>query len=203
MLSRRFEFLAPTRELRELRILGEIAEGEAGSLRSLASRSLLGRTMVHKYVGEMQSNGWIEIESRSNRDFEYRITHRGSDRLDELVLRASREVVQLYALVKAEFRRRLVAHARAGSRRVVLFGAAETAELVHAVAEGTGIEIVGVVDSDSRKEGRPFGALCVEPPERVLSHDADTVLITSSGHGPEMVEQMRHVESQGVRVVRV
>lgn len=203
MFARRFEFIAPTRELRELRILGEIAEGGAGSLRALAIRSLLGRTMVHKYIGEMESHGWIRVQGRSNRDYQYQITERGFDRLDELLLRASREVVQLYGLMKAEFRRRLRGHAQAGVRRVVLFGAAETAELVCAAAEGTGIEVVGVVDSDPSRQGRCLGALRVEPPRCVLAHEPDAVIITSHGHVGEMVEQMRHVESQGVQVIRI
>lgn len=203
MLARRFEFLAPTRELRELRILGEIARGDARSLRSLASRSLLGRTMVHKYVTEMQSSGLVHVESRTPRDFRYEITPEGSSRLDELLQRASREVVQLYGLMKAEFRHRLKEHARAGVRRVVLFGAAETAELVCAAAEGTSIEIVGIVDSDPGKQGRRLGRLEVTSPDRALESRPDTVLITSTGHRGEMYAQIRHVEQEGVRVVRI
>lgn len=203
LLSRRFQFIAPTRPLRELGILGQIARGHATSLRSLADESLLGRTMVHKYVSEMQANGLISIEGRSLRDHRYRITEDGACRLDELLHRASQEVVQLYGLLKAEFRSRLAAQARQGARRVVLFGAAETAELVQAAAEGTGLEIVGAVDSDPKKQGRWLGPLRVEAPERLLDYACDTVVITSFGYAQEIYERIRHVEERGVRVVRL
>ena len=86
---------------------------------------------------------------------------------------------------------------------MVLFGAAETAELVHAAAEGSGLQVVGIVDSDPSRQGRRIGALTVGSPDRIENLKADTVLITSFGHAEEIHRQIHHLEERGIRIARV
>lgn len=202
MIDRHFDFIAPRRALRELAILGEVASGEAVSLRGLAARTGLGRTMTHEYIGRMQAEGLLCFEMQKARR-RYRLTEQGARRLDALVFGASREVVQLYGIVKREFRSRLRRLARDGARRVVLCGAAETAELVHAAAEGSGLEIVGIVDSDPEKQGRGIGALRVGAPEALPGLAPDLALITSHGHAGEIQSQVRRLVNGSVRIARI
>lgn len=203
MLTRRFHFIEPARPYRELQILSEIARDPAVSQRSMAECALLGPTMVNRYVGEMQRQGLVKAEGETNRTFRYRLTPQGSYRRDELFHLASKEVVQFYGLIKREFRRRLLEHAAAGSRRVVLFGAAETAEIAVAASKGAGLEIVGIVDSDPGKHGRRIGVVPVTAPDTVEGLFPDTVLITSFGHAEEIHEQIRFLEERGIRVTRI
>lgn len=203
MLTRRFRFLEPTRPYRELRILSEIGNNPCASQRALASGAMLGPTMVNRYVSELERTGLIEVEGETNRTVRYRLSGAGAYRREELFFEASKEIVQFYGLAKREFQRRLREHHRGGARRVVLFGAAETAEIVCAAAEGTGLEIAGIVDNDPVKLGRRIGAVPVAAPAAILSFRPDTVLITSFGHADEIHEQIRSLESQGIRIVRV
>jgi DNA-binding MarR family transcriptional regulator len=200
MLTKRFQFIEPARPYRELQILSEIARNPRTSQRELAERAMIGPTMVNRYVAEMQRDGLVEVEGETNRTFRYRLTEAGRYRRDELFFQVSKEVVQFYGQAKQDFRRRLREHARRGVRRVVLFGAAETAELVYAAAEGTGLEIVGIVDNDPAKHGRRIGTVRVGAPDTVLEMNPDAVLISSFGHADEIHDQIRPLEGRGIRV---
>lgn len=203
MLTKRFQFFEPTRAYRELRLLTEVAAQPGASLRKLAEAAFLGPTMVHNYVLEMSAQGWIEVEGENNRSYRYRLTPQGAYHRDELFFQASKEVVQFYGRAKQEFHDRLRGHARSGNRRVVLFGAAETAELVCAAAEGTGLSIVGIVDNDPRKHGRSLGGIPIESPTAIVRHRPDAVIITSFGHSDEIQEQIAPLENQGIRIVLI
>lgn len=203
ILTRRFRFFEPTRAYREMTVLGQIAADPGASQRQLAARTLLGTTMLHNYISSLESGGLLEVSGDSNRSTSYALTPMGAYRRDELFFQASKEIVQFYGLAKREFHQRLTEHARAGSRRVVLFGAAETGEIAIAAAPETGLEIVGIVDSDPQKQGRMLGTLRISAPELIEAMRPDTVLICSFGHADEIHQQTRHLQDQGIRVVRV
>jgi len=149
--------------------------------------------MVHRYIGELTSLGLLRIDGNTHRNFEYRLTEEGLRRRETLLFEATREVVQFYGLVKQEFHERLRVHANRGARRVVLFGAAETAEIVHAAAPMSEIEIVGIVDSDPQKHGEKIGNLTIRSPAAIRELEPDTVLITSFGHSEEIGRSLEHL----------
>ncbi len=202
MLTRRFRFIEPTRPYRELRILSEISHCPTISQRALGEGALLGATMVNRYISEMQRSGLVEVRGNTNRSFRYGLTSEGECRRDELFSQASKEIVQVYGQVKREFQRRLQDHAREGARKVVLYGGAETAEIVLAASEATDLEVVGIVDSDPEKHGCRIGSLRISAPEAIRELAPDTVLITSFGHTDEIYEKIRGLEAEGIRVAR-
>ena len=84
---------------------------------------------------------------------------------------------------------------------VVLFGAAETGELVYSAAKTTPIRIVGWVDNDASKHQMRFGEIRVESPTRIESFDMDAVLIASSGKTDEIQRQLQPLISKGIAIV--
>jgi FlaA1/EpsC-like NDP-sugar epimerase len=99
----------------------------------------------------------------------------------------------MYGAVKRELANILHGFYREGIRTVVLFGAAETAEVVHAALKDTALVMIGVVDSDASKHGRPFNGLIIQPPEKLQEIQPDAVIITSFGKQEEIYEVVRKV----------
>lgn len=203
MLTRKYRFIRPSREYRELAILTAVQGAPHASQRQLAREVALSLALLNEYLDRFASAGLIEIEGPGPRSYRYRLTALGQARRDELFFAVSREVIQFYGQMKAEFRRRLEEHAARGIRRVVLFGAAETGELVWTAARGTPVEIVGVVDSDPARQGGRIGDLPIEPPSRIAAHAPDAVLITSFGHMDAIHDQLKPMEERGLRVLRL
>lgn len=203
MLARRLRSLRPSRELREFLILSALSETERITQRAIAQAALMSSTMVNQYLAEMVARDWVEIEGETNRTYRYRLTPAGVFRRNELLRLLTTEAVQFYGMIKAAYRRRVAELVGQGLRRLVIFGAAETGEIVARVAEEAGAEIVAVWDTDPAKAGHRLGAVPITPPMSLEPSAADAVLICSHGHAEEMRAQVGEWEARGGRVVIV
>ncbi len=203
MLRRKYRFIRPTPEYRELAILAAIESDPRASQRSLARDASLSLAVLNDYLDRLVSSGHVEIDGPTPRAYRYRLTALGRVRKDELFFAVSREVIQFYGQMKAEFRRRLEEHAARGIRRVILFGAAETGELVTLAARETALEVIGIVDNDPARQGKRLGHLTIDSPSAILANQPDAVLITSFGHMDEIHEQLKPMEERGLRILRL
>jgi predicted transcriptional regulator len=203
MMTRELRFLRPSRELREFYILRAIENNPNASQRTIARAALVSSTMVNNYLGEMVSHDWVDIIGDTNRSYEYRITDTGRQRKSELLFQISKEVVQMFGLMKLDFTARLKTVSEQGIRRVVLFGASETGELAYAASREAGLDVVAIVDNDAAKHGRIIGRHPVEAPAVIEERRPDAVLIASHGHADEIYEQIKHLTERGIRVLRV
>ena len=203
MIAKELRFLRPSRELREFYILRSVENNPNASQRRIARDAMVSSTMVNNYLGEMVDRRWIDITGDTNRSYEYRITDAGRGRKSDLLFQISKEVVQMYALMKQDFTARLKRLADEGVRRVVLFGAGETGGLAIAAAADAGMQIAGIVDNDAAKQGRLIGSVTVGAPATIETLRPDAVVITSYGHGDEIEAQVRPMEAKGIRIVRV
>jgi predicted transcriptional regulator len=203
MIAAALRFMRPSRELREFYILRAVENNPSASQRHIAREARVSSTMVNNYLGEMVSREWIDIAGETNRSYEYRITDQGRRRKSDLLFQISKEVVRMYAMMKQDFAGRMRRLASEGVRRVVLFGASETGELALAASAEAGLQIVGIVDNDPLKHGKSVGSLQVEPPAAIAARRPDAVLIASHGHADEMEQQVRPLESQGIRIARI
>ena len=203
MLTEALEFVKPSREVRELAILTEIGKNPSCSQRSLARVARVSPTMVNAYVDALVGRGEVQVTGETNRSYTYTLTGPGRSRRDDLRVRVSREVIRLYARLKRDLRGRMEKFHEEGVKRAVLFGAGDTSELVVLASGGTGVEIVGVVDSDPARRGRRIGDVEVTGPETEGEIAPDAVIITSHTHAEEMHDAVRHLEVRGIQVIRL
>jgi DNA-binding MarR family transcriptional regulator len=184
-------------------ILAAIQKDPDVSQRQLASQASISAPMVNAYLGEMVEQGWIHMTGDTNRTTRYEISSAGIGRLRRLVDQAAKEVVQFYGNLKGYFRGQLELLVPDGLKRIVIFGAAETGELVNAVAASAGLEVVGVVDNDPAKHGKSFGNFVIQSPADLCTAGCDAVVITSYGHGDEIEAQCLSLNLPGVEIVRL
>ncbi|MBW1780209.1 MAG: hypothetical protein JRL30_05675 [Deltaproteobacteria bacterium] len=133
----------------------EISQRKVGRIARLSS------SMVNNYMKELQKQELITITGKTNRTREYHLTERGRDELLSLLISYSAEIIRLYGEAKEEIVRRLHQIREEGIRKVVLFGASSTAEVVSAGINEVQLKVVGVVDSDQKKQGGRFGGFVV------------------------------------------
>ena len=104
---------------------------------------------------------------------------------------------------KVKLGRRLHQIRSDGIRTVALFGAAYTAEVVYAVIKEVPLEVVAVVDSDPKKQGKPFGDLIIQPPDVLKKIKVDAVVITSFGKQEEIHDFIRRFVDKKIKVVKL
>ncbi len=91
-----------------------------------------------------------------------------------------------------------------GDRRVVLYGARTTGEIVYRSCAGAGVEVVAAVDSDRLLHGKKLcGEATICAPGRIASFKPDAVWICSRGGAEEIFVSLRGLAGKGIRVRRI
>jgi len=197
-------FLSPKKKFRRLSVLMAIHNFPEISQRKVGRIARLSSSMVNNYMKELQKQELITITGKTNRTREYHLTERGRDELLSLLISYSAEIIRLYGEAKEEIVRRLHQIREEGIRKVVLFGASSTAEVVSAGINEVQLKVVGVVDSDQKKQGGRFGGgFVVQPPEALKGMDADAVVITSFGRQEEIHDFIRRFVDSKIKVLKL
>src|SRR5437870_6750001 len=148
MITVALEFLRPTKVMRELFVLLSLGEPQHLSQHELARKVGVSSSMANNYMKSLVGQGMVATSGHTNRTMKYAVTDKGNDRVARLMSMYSREIARLYSIAKREVEKRLEQLSGEGVKRVVLFGAAETGELVYGAAKACSINIVGWVDND-------------------------------------------------------
>jgi len=196
-------FLTPTTEFRKLSVLLAIHDSPKNSQHKIGQMTHLSSSMVNNYIKEFHKQGLITISGKSNRTQTYHLTETARKELISLLIAYSTEIIQLYGAAKLEVTERLNHLHSEGIKTIVLFGAAETAEVVYAALKDTPLTVKGVVDSDPAKQGTFFNGFIVQAPEDLRDINADAVVITSFARQEEIHECIRHILGEDIKVKKL
>ena len=156
--------------------------------------------MVNNYIKELTQNALITVSGKSNRTRAYHLTEKGKEFLSRHFLAFSTETVQLYASVKHEITSILQEFYNDGIRTVVLFGASDTAEIVHTALQDTRLVVIGVVDSDPVKQGKLFNGNIIQSPGNICTISPDAVLITSFARQTEIRKDLEFLSDHNIKI---
>ena len=199
----RSKYLTPTKEFRRLALLLSIHHAPKASQHQIAKDTHLSSSMVNNYIKLLKHEKLITISGNTNRTQSYHLTAQGADDLWESLLTYSAEIVQLYASVKLKITEILNSFYAEGIRTIVLFGVAETAEVVHAALKDTHLVMIGVVDSDVSKQGKPFNGLFIQSPDRLKQIKPDAVVITSFARQEEIFKNIKKLLGKEIKVKKL
>jgi len=101
MLGDAFRFFRPTKDAREMAVLGEIEKSSHVSQRALARAAGVSATMVNAYIDDLMSRGLLSVSGETNRSYRYFLTPEGQARRLELSLGYAKELAQLASAAPA------------------------------------------------------------------------------------------------------
>ena len=197
------KYINPTKHSRRLSVLLSIHKEPHTSQHKIAKSTDLSSSMVNNYIKCLQDEGTITVNGKTNRTKSYHLTSCGRNELRESLLAYSSEIVQLYSAVKREITQILNEFYQENIRTLVLFGVAETAEVVFAAIKESQLVVIGVVDSDPAKQGKSFNGIIVQEPEKLEEINPDAVVITSFGKQEEIYECIRKLVGDKIKVKKL
>jgi DNA-binding MarR family transcriptional regulator len=203
MIETELYFFKPNRLLRELSLLLGFEQDPAMSQHDIAKIAGISSSMAHNYVKQFVQDALITIQGESNRTMRYVVNAAGQERSRQLLTLYTREVVHLYALARTVFEKKLCSLYHQGLHTAVLFGAAETGELLYNASLRTPLRVIGVVDNDVNKHHQKFGELEVLPPDVIEHLQPHGVIISAFGKPDEIYADIKHLESQGIRIIKL
>ena len=196
-------FLTPNKKYRRLSVLLAIHDSPRNSQHKIGRITHLSSSMVNNYIKEFQREGLITVSGKTNRTQRYHLTDQGRDELMTLLLAYSAEIVQLYSAAKREVALRLDRLQGEGIKSIVLFGASETAEVVHAAVKETLLNVSAIVDSNPDKHGKPFNGFTIQSPEKLNEIKADAIVITSFAKQEEIHKHIRRNMGEEIKVKKL
>ena len=198
-----FQFLTPTKKCRNMSVLMAVHDLPEISQKKIGHMTHLSSSMVNNYIHSLKHEGMVKVLGNTNRTQSYHLTVDGGKSLRQSLLSYSAEIVQMYGAVKREVSEILRGFYKEGIRTVALFGAAETAEVVHAALKDTDLVMIGVVDSDASKHGKPFNGLIIQPPDKLLKIKPDAVIITSFGRQEEIYTSVQKIVGKQIQIIKL
>jgi FlaA1/EpsC-like NDP-sugar epimerase len=107
------------------------------------------------------------------------LTDAGRAHMRRLVIDYHLELISLGEASDGFFRERVRALTAMGCKRVLLYGASDTARALIAFLHDSAIAVVGVIDDDPAKRGTQLGGVPVIGPADVAGLEFDTVVVTT------------------------
>ena len=196
-------YLKPSKSTRVLAILDALSRDSSLSQFELGRQLHLSGAMVNQYLKQLQSEGLVEFLPINGKSYHYNLTEQGRKSRKRMLSDYSSETVRLYSTIK-EFVLDKLKHLNVeGSRKLALFGASETCEVVLSALRGSPFQVIVLIDNDTRKQGQIFNGHVVSAPHILEQVDCDAVVITSFGKQGEIFEQVKpYAEKRGFQIVR-
>lgn len=198
------EFIKPSKVARVLSILDALASDSDLSQQELGQRSGLSGAMVNQYLRELSAEGMINYIPANGKSFRYVLTGQGDTLRRRMFSTYSSELVRLYSSLKRTILDKLKALERKGVRKVVLFGASETCEVVLSAMRDSAFEVVAVVDNDPEKHGKIFHGQVIASPRILDDLRCQAVIVTTFGRQDEICGQLSPLShNTGMEIVRL
>lgn len=196
-------YLKPSKNSRVLAILDTLSRDSSISQFELGRQLNLSGAMVNQYLKQLQSDGLVEFLPVNGKSYRYSLTDEGQQSRRKMFSAYSSETVRLYSTIKDFVLDKLEVLEVEGKRRLALFGASETCEVVLSALRDSRFQVVTLLDNDSAKQGQIFNGHVVSAPHVLDQVDCDAVVITSFGKQGEIYEQLKpYSEKRGFQIVR-
>jgi DNA-binding MarR family transcriptional regulator len=184
------KYYRPSRQARCLAILDSLAADSGLSQFELSRRTHLSSAMVNQYLKELQDEEFITYERVNGKSYRYVLTPVGERLRRNLFADFSSETVQIYSALKSLILEKLAPLAEQGVRKLVLFGASETCEVVLTAIRDSDFDVVALLDNDADKHGTKMWGYVISPPSVLETLRPHAIVITSFGHQDEIHAQL-------------
>jgi DNA-binding MarR family transcriptional regulator len=186
----------PSESMRDLQFLEELEKNPNLSQRELSKKFGIALGITNACLKRMARRGWIRLKKVPPRRIGYYLTPRGFAEKAKLTLVFLSYNIHHYASLKALMGAKFAEMAAHGVQRVVFYGVSDEMEVAYVTLQGTGMELVGIVDDEEEMRGRGIFGKKVKGPEALENLRADAILVTSILDRERIVKDLRKRKCQ-------
>ena len=159
---------------RALQLLNEVERNAAVTQRSLAKKLGVALGLTNMYVKRLARKGHIKVTTIPRNRILYLLTPRGMAEKSRLTYLYMQHSLSYYRGMRQRLKAVLMEQARAGAKRIVIYGTGELAELAYISLREVDLTLVGFVNGN---QGPTFLSCPLRPLEALINMDFDAVLI--------------------------
>jgi hypothetical protein len=173
---------------RDLQLLNEVEQNAAVTQRSLALKLDVALGLTNLYLKRLARKGYIKITTIPRQRIKYLLTPRGMAEKTRLTYLFMQYSLTYYRDMRRRLKIVLSGRAKAGAKRIVIYGTGELAELAYLTLREMDLTLVGFVDGDKGT----FLSYPLWPVETLSRWDFDTVLITDLERAKKIQARLIH-----------
>ena len=195
MIESKNTFLKPTEHLRNLQLLEEISKDSCLSQRKLSQRLSVALGVTNVCLKKMVKKGYVKTKGINHKRIACYLTPKGFKEKSELTCHFLQYTIRYYIDLKKNIAEKLSLLSKEGVRRVVYYGAGEVMEVAYITLHETPLELVGIVDDDTAKQGKRMFGLVIQAPEHMNELNPDAIVVTSRRFGDEILRNLDNDET--------
>lgn len=183
----------PSDEMRDLRLLEELAKNPIVSQRELSHKFGIALGVTNACLRRMARKGWIRIRDLNRRRIGYYLTPKGLVEKARLTLHLISFRVQHYVELKRIVGKRFLEMQHDGMKRIVFYGVSDEMEVAYITLQGVALKLVGIVEDDEKVVPEIIFGFEIEPVSRVRELKPDCILITSLAENDQKKGRVRKI----------
>jgi DNA-binding MarR family transcriptional regulator len=129
-----------------MHLLDELSRTPEVTQRELSQRIGVALGLINLMLRRLTKKGYIKIRGTKRSRIRYLITPKGILEKSRLTYEFIQYSLQLYGRVRGVLREQLTQVAKAGHRRILLYGTGELAEIAFLTVQEMGLTLVGIVE---------------------------------------------------------
>lgn len=175
---------------RDLLLLTEVERDGTVTQRSLATKLGVALGLTNLYLKRLARKGYIKITTIPSHRVRYLLTPQGFAEKSRLTYLYMEYSLSHYREMRARLREALSEAAKNGTKRVVIYGTGELAEMAYLSLREMNMTLIGFVDD---KQQESFLSYPVWPPEALGEWEFDAVLLAdfdqAAGHRTKLTQR--------------
>ena len=179
MVDDKDSLFKPSESMRDLQFLEELEKTPNLSQRELSNKFGIALGVTNACLKRMARRGWIRLGKIPPRRIGYFLTPKGFAEKAKLTMTFLSYNIHHYSRLKSMIGEKFLEMASQGVRRVIFYGVSEEMEVAYVTLQGTGMELVAIVDDNDGVKGRNILGREVKDPREIGKLKAEAVLITS------------------------
>lgn len=189
-------FFKPSERMRDLQLLEEIEQNPKVSQRELSNKFGIALGVTNACIKRMARRGLIRLKGIPPRRIAYYVTPKGFTEKTKLTLRFFSFNIHHYAEMKKQISKKLLEIQNNGIKRVAFYGVSDEMEVAYILLQGTGMELVAIMDPSKDWIDRVVFGLRVKNPKEVKNVEADVLLITSLSNKLQIEKELRKAKTK-------
>ena len=181
----------PSERMRDLQFLKEIEQNPKVSQRELSNKFGIALGVTNACIKRMARKGLIKLKGIPPRRIAYYVTPKGFAEKTKLTLRFFSFNIHHYAEMKKQISKKLLEIQNNGIKRVAFYGVSDEMEVAYILLQGTGMELVAIMDPSKDWIDRMVFGLRVKNPKEIKNVEADALLITSLSNKLQIEKELR------------
>ena len=175
-------------DIRTLRILEEIEQGQTPSQRDMARKLNISLGLVNSFIKRLAHKGYFKVTNLPANRVKYLLTPKGMTEKTRLTYAYIRYSFDFYKVARQKLRMIISEFVEQGGQRIIFWSVTDLTEIAYVSLQEFPVQLIGVVDGKCAN-GEMFGVPIIAK-EKLSAVHFDKILITNIVSAEEAINEI-------------